>query len=283
MGDSVRRGRTRWWREGLTAGAAGAVLLAGVLSVPAVGGTVASAVQEGSPPEVVQTQPGSSPQPSPTAAVDPGAAAREVVPPMVPAARRFPAQRPSVRAPLGVQERGHAVLAALDYPWQELGYTIRFLPWTGGPLLGQTTYGNQQITIFVRPEQGEASLRATVGHELGHALDALTGTAAQRSRYLQIRGIQTDRTWFPCEGCEDFGSPAGDWAEVFAVWLFGPGDFRGTLASPPDAAGLRSLAPLFAPPSARQPVPTSSAPSSARPSPEPSPSPDGGLLPWLPH
>lgn len=271
-----------------TAVGAAAVLVSAVLSVPSVAGhgrparppaaraVLAAAPQPevASPPAVV-TEPEQplgqlAPAPPPGPAPAPAQA-------RVPA----PAPGPAAVAEPGPEERGRAVLAGLNYPWQELGFSVRFVPWDGGPLLGLTDAGSRSITVLVRPRQSELSLRATVGHELGHALDAVTGSDEQHARYLRMRGVPEGTPWYPCAGCDDADSPAGDWAEVFAVAVTGRGDFRSRLAAEPDDTALRDLAPLFAPPSARPRPAASPAPPS--PTPTPSPSPSRGLLPPLPR
>jgi hypothetical protein len=171
-----------------------------------------------------------------------------------------------------VQERGRQALDAMRYPWQELGYTVRFEPARGQRVLGWTDAASRTIVVYVRPGQSEHSLRVTLAHEIGHALDFVTGDDAQRARYLELRGLRPGTPWFPCDRCSDYASPAGDWAEVFALWMFGPGDFRSEMAGPPDQDTLRAIVPLFAPPSARRsaapapaPTPTPSQPSKPRP------------------
>jgi hypothetical protein len=171
------------------------------------------------------------------------------------------------------EARARAALDALDYPWQELGYRIRFEAHPGGSTAGLTDPATRTITVYVRPTQSDLSLRATIAHEIGHAVDIVTGSDAQRAAYLERRGLPADTEWFPCDRCDDLESGAGDWAEVFAYWLVGPGDFRSRLAGPPSDEVLARLVPLFRPPSARP-----AASPSPSPSPKPSTSPRPGLL-----
>lgn len=128
-------------------------------------------------------------------------------------------------------------MLTLGYPWQELGYVIDFVPHTGG-LLGLADPTSRTITVFVKPRQSVQSLRVVLAHEIGHALDDRTGTDVRRARYLEPRGIAPGTPRFPCPGCHDVASPAGDFAEVFAAWLVGPTHFRSLLAPLPDAARL---------------------------------------------
>lgn len=163
------------------------------------------------------------------------------------------------------EQRGQQALASLRYPWRELGYTIEFRDYSGGRL-GSANSRTKHIVIYVKRGQSDQSLRVTIAHELGHALDFEHGTVRRRDDYRVIRRIDRHAAWYPCDGCTDYRSHAGDWSEVFAYWLAGPGDFRSQVAGPPTAEQLRRLEPLFAVPRP-QPAPP------PRPSPSPSPSP----------
>ena len=160
-------------------------------------------------------------------------------------------------------QRGRDALQSLPYPWQELGYSVEFREYSGGQL-GTANSRTKRIVIYVKKSQSKQSLRVTIAHELGHALDFEHATVARRDDYRAIRGIAPRAQWYPCDRCSDYASPAGDWAEVFAYWLAGPGDFRSKVAGPPDQRQLQRLAPLFRIPSKR---------AETKPSPRPSPSP----------
>ena len=151
------------------------------------------------------------------------------------------------RAVTGVRrtaaQRGADALASLAFPYRDLGYRIVFAPGRDSEL-GITNRRDRRITIFVRAGQSDLSLRATVAHELGHALDFSYGSEDRHRRYREIRGLAGGR-WYPCSGCDDFASPAGDFAEVFAASLVGTGDFRSRLAGPPSPSQLRALADLL--------------------------------------
>ena len=178
-----------------------------------------------------------------------------------------------------IEERGRAALAALDYDWRGLGYRVQFRPYTGRSL-GTTNRITRTITVYVAPRQSELSLRTTLAHELGHALDFEHGTHERRSAYRRIRGLPSSSAWFPCNRCDDYSSPAGDFAEVFATWLVGPGDFRSRVKGPPTARELQELTPLL-----RLPEPTAASPaptSSPQPRPQAEEHEPESLLPTVP-
>lgn len=213
----------------------------------------------------------SSSGPSPTApapsglvgAADAGALARRVgsvaqvvpaprvVAPTVPAAapvssaaapvRRVVRPRTAVESPV---QRGGRILASLHYDWAALGYRIEFMPARDG-YLGLSDPTRRLVQVYVSPRESDLVLAHSIAHELGHVLDYARASAERRASYLRIRGLPEGTRWFGCEGCNDFATPAGDWAEVFAAWLAGPGDFRSRLAAPPTAAQLRELIALF--------------------------------------
>jgi len=154
-----------------------------------------------------------------------------------------------VRPPLGAGERGEAALVSLGYDLSALGWTISFSGGRPG-LLGLADIDRRHIDIFVRLYQRESLLRAVIAHEIGHAVDATYGDDARRARWRELRGIPADQPWFGCSMCEDYATPAGDFAEVFSLWLAGPEHFRSELAGRPTAEQLTRLAELFQPPTA---------------------------------
>lgn len=161
------------------------------------------------------------------------------------------ATRSGSARPAGAVRRGQAALDSLEWSWRELYFDVRFAPYRGR-FLGLTDAGTRTITVFVKPGQPEGDLRTTIAHELGHALDAVTGTPEVRDAYLRLRGIDPATPWYPCARCDDLRSPAGDFAETFARWLVGPAYARRTLAPPPDAEQLEALDYVFRPLSERQ-------------------------------
>lgn len=183
--------------------------------------------------------------------------------------------RSPVSVPGSPTARGQAALRSLPYPWEELGVSVVFRPYTGASL-GRYEPRLRRVTVFVSPSQSTQGLRVTLAHELAHALDDKVGTTASRRAYLVARGVSPSTPWLPCAGCGDFGVGAGDFAEVFALFVAGPGDFRSRLAGEPSSAALDRLAPFFRPPSERMvrrapaPAPTPTrAPASAQPTPPP--------------
>ncbi len=205
---------------------------------PAIRGTSTTAVRdvEGSLEPVTTTT-----ALPPTTVVTAPPTTRVVAPPTTAAPR-------VVAAAATIQERGEAALALISYPWPELGYRVIF---TGGRagVLGETNSTMRTITIYIRDGQTSLQLARTIAHEMGHALDFSHTTIAEARQYLAVRGLNYDvRDWYPtCDGCTDFGSPAGDFAETFAYYLFGPGDFRSLIGAEPTADQLSQLTGIFSP------------------------------------
>ena len=139
--------------------------------------------------------------------------------------------------------RGQRIYAALHYDVTRLGYRIVIRPSVNG-LLGLTDATARTITVYVRSSESDLVVAHSIAHEIGHALDFTRGSAAKHTLYLTIRHLAAQR-WFGCNDCTDYATPAGDWAEVFAQWLAGPGDFRSRMAGAPSAAQLTLLTPLF--------------------------------------
>ncbi len=187
---------------------------------------------------------------------------------------------PSEPAATEAEQRGERALASLQYPWRQLGYAVEFRDYEGGTL-GTASSRTKRIVIYVKRDHAHQPLRVTIAHELGHALDFEHATAERRQDYRAIRDLSQSARWYPCSGCRDYASHAGDWAEVFASWLAGPGDFRSEVAGPPDDEQLRRLGPLFQVPKAQAaPKATASPKPSSTASPRPSAAP-GSLVPTL--
>ncbi|MCU1599737.1 MAG: hypothetical protein JWO22_446 [Frankiales bacterium] len=136
--------------------------------------------------------------------------------------------------------RGARLLASLDFDVDALGWTVQWLPGRAG-YLGLTDAATRTVSIYVRATHTDAQLRVTLAHELGHVYDLTYGSAASRASYLARRGVSSSTAWWPCAACSDYSSGAGDFAEVFAVYLAGSTDFRSTLAARPSAAEAAAL------------------------------------------
>jgi hypothetical protein len=144
------------------------------------------------------------------------------------------------------EARGQQALARINYPWQQLGYTLSFEPGRA-TYLGLTESDTRTIHIYVRDNESLDTLARTIGHEMGHALDFSHTSDAERSQYLAIRGINGSLDeWYSCNGCTDYTTPAGDWAETFQYWLLGPGQFWSQMGPPPTADQLAQLGAIFA-------------------------------------
>lgn len=234
-------------------------LLVVVLALTALAGT---AVELWAPVPLAAADPVDAPllTGGPVLAAPPAPRAHPAAVTAAPVARALPrtaTPRRTAAAPAAPREsrqayadrRGRAALAALRFPTERLGYAIVFRPYTGN-VLGQADGRTKTITLYVKPGLSDRSLRITLAHEIGHVVDYLTSTDDSRAAYLRARGLAQQR-WFPCTGCSDYASPAGDFAEVFALWLAGPGDFRSRLAGPPAADQLRELGLHFFQPPAQ--------------------------------
>lgn len=116
--------------------------------------------------------------------------------------------------------RGQAALAQISYPWQNLGFTIEFLPPRDG-FRGLTYPGEKRIEIFVSPDMSDAFVLHVLAHEIGHAVDLVYNSRDDETTWLQARGVSTHLAWWPNAYAGDFDSPAGDFAECFAAWTVG--------------------------------------------------------------
>jgi hypothetical protein len=143
------------------------------------------------------------------------------------------------------QRRGQAALDSLLRPLPA-GVTMTFLP-GGGALKGMTYYDRHHVDIYVGSctAESDALLRHVVAHEMGHAWDSLHMTDQLRADYLAARGIAAGTPWFGCDKCQDFATPAGDFAETYAQWQRSASDSRSTIAPPATPAELASLGAQF--------------------------------------
>ena len=141
--------------------------------------------------------------------------------------------------------RGQDALASLRVA-DSSGYDVVFLAERDG-YYGLTRPRHRRVEVYVRPchEQSPSLLQHVVAHELGHAYDAARLTDRDRSEWRRARGISADTPWYGCSGCTDFGTPAGDFAEVYAQWQRRAPSNKSTLGSVPTAAEVEGLAATF--------------------------------------
>lgn len=184
---------------------------------------------------------------APVAALPAAAPVKKAAPKAKPAAPR-PAKAAAsdvCRGPGWQGKRGARALASLRHP-VPAGVTVAFKPARTG-YLGLTYPARGHIDMFVRSCAAESSslLRHVMAHEMGHAYDVKTMTAAERSTYKALRGIPAGTPWFGCSYCSDFQTPAGDFAEAYAQWQRGASDSRTKIAKVATQAELTKLAALF--------------------------------------
>ncbi|MBC7375329.1 MAG: hypothetical protein H7323_15175 [Frankiales bacterium] len=183
--------------------------------------------------------------------VEPVAAPVAAKPPVKPAVRAV--VKPARATPAGdvcsgpdwQQHRGAAALASLRGA-RPAGWTVSYAPARMG-YLGLTHLDERRIELFVRScaKQSTELLRHVAAHELGHARDTALMTAATRRQWMAARGIKAGTSWYGCNGCTDFATPAGDFAEVYAQWARGATTSRSTIAGAATPAQLTTLAARF--------------------------------------
>jgi hypothetical protein len=155
----------------------------------------------------------------------------------------------TLSAPLGISEAGvplrpESALGLLQIPWQKLGYQIVFMP----PRVGfraMTFPAKRRIEIYARPQDDMELLAYDIAHELGHAIDLTHNNAKSRREWMEARGIDPETVWFGCDRCSDYNTPAGDFAETFALMLCGPKYYRSRIATRPTAEDIEALMKFF--------------------------------------
>lgn len=143
------------------------------------------------------------------------------------------------------RRRGELALASLRRPGDAQNFRVDFLPGRSD-VLGLAYLGERRVEIFVRScaELSDGLLRHVVAHELGHLVDAAM-PSGRREEWLAARGIAAGTPWLGCNGCTDFATPAGDFAEVYAQWQRSATDNLSELGSAPSPAELDRLAGRF--------------------------------------
>jgi hypothetical protein len=151
-----------------------------------------------------------------------------------------PHEQPAARV---VVQRAQALV---DVRPAALGFRLRVTGPRPG-VLAETDTGTRVITLHVGAAAVPHLVAHDLAHELGHAFDERRMTAASRAAYLRSRGAETAR-WWPPNAAADYGTGAGDFAEVFALCHAASPEFRSRLAPRPRDA----CAAL--PPAARGPI-----------------------------
>jgi hypothetical protein len=154
----------------------------------------------------------------------------------------------AVAVPSTPQAKGEAALARLDYPWQALGFSVRFEGPNPG-LLGKADCGAKAITVYVRPTDDVTRVAFVTAFELGHAIDCGFMNDATRAEWAAIRGFAPGWTWFPGCLCTEDNYGSGDISMVFGKWLVpeSPFPWRSNLAPPPSAEQIAQLMPYLRP------------------------------------
>jgi len=153
----------------------------------------------------------------------PDALLRQLDRSLAPAPSAVPGATPPPAPPLAADEfppaisQADRVMAAVGYDPAPLGFTVAFVPYTGG-YRGLTHPFRQHIEIFVRPGVSDAALSYATAHEIGHAVDLALNSDQDRAAWRQARGIPASTPWWPTPWANDLASPAGDFAECFASW-----------------------------------------------------------------
>lgn len=137
----------------------------------------------------------------------------------------------------GYMQRGQALLARVPYNPASIGYTVEFLPAKPG-YRGLTWAGSRRIEIFVGDDISDNHLAHVIAHEIGHAIDIVKNSTEDRQAWRAARGMAPEAEWWPSARATDFASPAGDFAECFAVWAVGSWSSRSTFGS---CSGTESL------------------------------------------
>ena len=132
----------------------------------------------------------------------------------------------------------------ISIQWQKLGYEIVFMPARPG-FRAMTFPSRHRIEVYARSQDNLDLLAYDIAHEIGHAIDVTYNTAETRKHWMESRGIDPATIWFGCDRCSDYSTPAGDFAETFAMYLCGPKYFRGRIASRPTPEEMVILAQFF--------------------------------------
>jgi hypothetical protein len=164
------------------------------------------------------------------------AAAGRAALPDVPAA---PARHAAVTAPADPAAQRAALRRALALVGfrDRLGYRLVLAPPRPG-VRAETDTGARTITLHLDPADAPHRVAHDIAHELGHAWDSAHLDDAGRRAYLRARGA-AGAGWWPDSRTADYGTGAGDFAEVFARCHAASPEFRSRLApAPADACAV---------------------------------------------
>jgi hypothetical protein len=144
-----------------------------------------------------------------------------------------------------ISGQSQAALALIPFNWQQqLHYNMVFL----GPRRGlraMTFSDKHLIEVYLRPKDDADLVAFDIAHELGHAIDFTYNTPESRKKWMALRGIDPNTPWFGGNGKSDYDTPAGDFAETFALLVRGPKYFRARIARPPTEAQVQALRAFF--------------------------------------
>lgn len=130
---------------------------------------------------------------------------------------RLVGERPGVESVSAV-DRGTAAVDGLPITPHDVGFTIAFAPPRADAIGGLMWPDRRHIDIFVDPSWSDAELQHVVAHEIGHAVDLVANSGADRLRWLELRDIDRSVPWWAAPYQPDFATPSGDFAECFAEW-----------------------------------------------------------------
>jgi len=145
---------------------------------------------------------------------------------------------------LGAPSRQEAVLALIPFRWQQLKYDIVFMPPRTG-VRAMIFSGDHRIEVYARPQDDNGLVAYDIAHELGHAIDLTYNNDETRKKWMQLRGIDPSTSWFGCDRCSDYATPAGDFAESFASIVFGSKQFKGRIAPAPTSDQIPAMLSFF--------------------------------------
>jgi hypothetical protein len=149
---------------------------------------------------------------------------------------------PTLLSPkLKVDSRVEQALALIKYPWQDLGFEIVALGRRTG-YRAMTLIDERRIEVYERAGETPDLVAFDLAHEFGHAFDLKYNDDQRRLQWKRLRGIRNNTPWFGCNGCPDYSTPAGDFAETFAYLLLGPGSYHSRMAPAPAQNQVAELA-----------------------------------------